>query len=85
MEDLDLKLYVKPLMEIIPIKKNAVVVTSCSGTDCACDYDCEEDCGWDLCECDGAVCRSDGCDTFECEMYDCGDDWGCTAHCPGVG
>ncbi len=73
MEGFELKLYVKPLMEIIPMTKSAAVVTSCEGTDCV--LYCESD----------EVCRNDGCDSFECGFYDCGDDGVCSQHCPGVG
>ncbi len=57
METEELELYVKPLMEIIPMTKNAVVVTS----------ECELNCGDDFCVCPDAECPDDCPD----DCYDC--------------
>ena len=55
MEGLDLKLYVKHLMEIIPMTKSAAVVTS----------DCEGDCPGECEDCFG-YCEDDDC--YDCDI-----------------
>ncbi len=69
METEELELYVKPLMVIIPMTKNAVVVTSCVGDECDCG--CEGACP-DADECGGGDCHDDcGDDCPDYECYDC--------------